>query len=51
VSCPDLNHVTLSGRLARAPVLERFGLGHVVCELEVACHYRARDKLTDAWRM
>lgn len=50
MSAPDLNHVTLSGRLARAPVLETLASGHVVCELVVGCHYRSRDETTGAWR-
>jgi single-stranded DNA-binding protein len=39
----DLNHLTLSGRLARDPVLETLASGHVMCEVVVACHYRSRD--------
>ncbi|MGH2878309.1 MAG: single-stranded DNA-binding protein [Solirubrobacteraceae bacterium] len=50
MSAPDLNHVTLSGRLARSPVLETLASGHVVCSMVVACHYRQRDDLTGAWR-
>ena len=46
----DLNHVTLSGRLARDPQLHTLPSGHVVCELEVACRYRARDPDRGAWR-
>jgi single-strand DNA-binding protein len=30
--------------------LETLASGHVVCELVVACHYRARDKHTEAWK-
>lgn len=50
MSAPDLNHVTLSGRLARSPALETLASGHVVCKMVVACHYRQRDDLPGAWR-
>jgi single-strand DNA-binding protein len=46
----NLNHVTLSGNLTRDPTLEVLPSGHVVCELHVACHYRARDAHNGAWR-
>jgi single-strand DNA-binding protein len=46
----DLNHTTLSGNLTRDPVLEVLASGNVVCELHVACHYRARDAQTGQWR-
>jgi single-stranded DNA-binding protein len=46
----DLNHLTLSGRLARDPVLSVLTSGHTVCDLLVACHYRARDEHSGAWR-
>jgi len=46
----DLNHLTLSGRLARDPVLCVLPSGHTVCDLLVACHYRARDDHSGAWR-
>jgi len=46
----DLNHLTLSGRLARDPVLSVLASGHTVCDLLVACHYRARDEHSGAWR-
>ena len=46
----NLNHVTLSGNLTRDPVLEVLASGHVVCELHVASHYRARDDQSGQWR-
>ncbi len=46
----NLNHVTLSGNLTRDPALEVLASGQVVCELHVACHYRARDGQTGEWR-
>jgi single-strand DNA-binding protein len=46
----NLNHVTLSGNLTRDPTLDVLASGHVVCELQVACHYQARDAQTGQWR-
>jgi single-strand DNA-binding protein len=46
----NLNHTTLSGNLTRDPALEVLASGNVVCELHVACHYRARDAQTGQWR-
>jgi single-strand DNA-binding protein len=46
----NLNHVTLSGNLTRDPELQVLPSGHVVCELHVASHYRARDGQSGAWR-
>jgi single-stranded DNA-binding protein len=46
----DLNHLTLSGRLARDPELCVLPSGHTVCDMLVACHYRARDVHSSSWR-
>jgi len=46
----DLNHLTLSGRLARDPDLSVLASGHTICDLLIACHYRARDDHSGAWR-
>ncbi len=46
----NLNHVTLSGRLTRDPTLETLPSGHIVCAMQLACHYRARDNHTGEWR-
>jgi single-strand DNA-binding protein len=46
----NLNHVTLSGNLTRNPMLEVLASGQVVCDMHVACHYRARDGHTGQWR-
>jgi single-strand DNA-binding protein len=46
----NLNHTTLSGNLTDNPRLEVLPSGQVVCEMHVACHYRARNSQTGQWQ-
>jgi single-strand DNA-binding protein len=46
----NLNHITLSGNLCRDPRLEVLASSQVVCEMQVASHYRARNPQTGQWR-
>jgi single-strand DNA-binding protein len=46
----NLNHITLSGNLCRDPRLEVLASGEVVCDMRVACHYRARNAQTGQWQ-
>lgn len=46
----NLNHTTLSGNLCEDPKLEILPSGQVVCSMEVASHYRARDPQTGKWK-
>ena len=46
----NLNHITLSGNLTGEPRLEVLSSGRVVCEMRVACHYRARNAQTGQWQ-
>jgi single stranded DNA-binding protein len=45
----NLNRVTVTGYLARDPVLLGMPSGHSVCKLHVACNRKWQNKLTGAW--
>lgn len=45
----NLNQVALTGNLTRDPTLITLPSGHVLCEMQLACHHRSRDELTGVW--
>jgi single stranded DNA-binding protein len=45
----NLNRVTITGHLARDPVLNGLPSGKSVCEMTVACNRKWQDKLTGEW--
>ncbi len=46
----NLNQIAITGNLTRDPKLQRLPSGHVVCEMQIACHRRSQDELTGEWQ-
>lgn len=46
----NLNQIAITGNLTRDPVLVELPSGQVLCEMQLATHYRSRDELTGEWQ-
>lgn len=46
----NLNQLAITGNLTRDPQLLELPSGHVLCEMQIACHRRSQDELTGEWQ-
>jgi single-strand DNA-binding protein len=46
----NLNQIAITGNLVGDPSLVTLASGHVLCEMRLASHHRARDEITGAWQ-